>query len=101
MTKKSKILFCRVSKIRFVPVSTAALAIVLMSVVIASTPVLPITAAPKGPAKDVSYFRFYIEKRQWLADSRTLLAGIHYLYESHGNEDDSAVRAARPEVALL
>jgi len=85
MTKKSKILFCRVSKIRFVPVSTAALAIVLMSVVIASTPVLPITAAPKGPAKDVSYFRFYMEKGQWLADARTILACVHYLHESYTN----------------
>jgi hypothetical protein len=101
MKKISRIFFGRAWNIGFPPVNIMALAIVLMSVLIAITPALPIAAILKGPAEDVSYFRFYIEKRQWLADSRTLLAGIHYLYESHGNEDDSAVRAARPEVALL
>jgi hypothetical protein len=25
---------------------------------------------------------FYFKKRQWLADARTILAGVHYLYES-------------------
>jgi hypothetical protein len=31
----------------------------------------------------VCYFIFYIEKRQWLADARTIMAGIRYLFDSH------------------
>jgi len=81
--KKSKILFCRVSKIRVLPLNMKAWATVLMYVVIAIAAALPITAAPKESAKVVSYFRFYMEKRQWLADARTILACVHYLRESH------------------
>ena len=101
MKKISRILFGRAWSIGFPPVNIKALAIVLMSVLIANTTALRIAAILKGQAKDVSYFRFYIEKRQWLADSRTIFAGIHYLYEFHGNEEDTAGRAARPQVALL
>jgi hypothetical protein len=86
MKKYFKILFCRLSKITFLPLNLKALAIVLMSVVIAVAPALPITAAPKGSANDVSYFRFYMKKRQWLADARTIVAGIFYLCESPATE---------------
>jgi hypothetical protein len=34
----------------------------------------------------VSYFIFYIEKRQWLADARTIVAGIRYWYESYATD---------------
>jgi hypothetical protein len=34
----------------------------------------------------VSYFWFYIEKRQWLADARTIAEGIVYLYETRASE---------------
>jgi hypothetical protein len=36
-------------------------------------------------AQHVSYFCFYIEKRQWLADVRTIAAGIGYLYETRAS----------------
>jgi hypothetical protein len=51
----------------------------------------------------VSYFSFYIEKRQWLADARTILACIRYLRESHGiswRHDDDITVPALPEDAL-
>jgi hypothetical protein len=81
MKNKSKILFGNALKTNFLPLNVTAMAIVLMSAVIAVTPALPITAAPKGPANDISYFRFYLEKKQWLADARTIFAGIDYLRE--------------------
>jgi len=37
-------------------------------------------------SQHVSYFCFYIEKRQWLADVRTFAAGIRYLYETRVSE---------------
>ena len=79
--KVPKILFCRVSKIRFLPLNMEALAMVLIAVVIANVAAIPIMAAAVGPAKDASYFRFYVEKRQWLADARTIGAGIRYMCE--------------------
>jgi hypothetical protein len=37
-------------------------------------------------SQHVSYFCFYIEKRQWLADVRTIAAAIAYLYETRASE---------------
>jgi hypothetical protein len=43
---------------------------------------LPFANADSDPPPRVSYFTFYINKCQWLADARTILAALRYLCES-------------------
>jgi hypothetical protein len=59
--------------------------------------------ADSQATQHVSYFSFCIQKRQWLADARTILACIRYLRESHViscRQDDDITDPARTEDAL-
>jgi hypothetical protein len=43
---------------------------------------LSLASGDSQPPPRASYISLYLEKRQWLADARTILAAIRYLYAS-------------------
>jgi hypothetical protein len=51
---------------------------------------------PAPPRRD-----FYFAKRQWLADARTIEAGIYYLYESGSDSPTSPMNVASIPSLLL
>ena len=71
---------------KFFPTMMAALVSVCLFLTFADAPCqrtgLSFVNGASDPPPRVSYFSFYINKGQWLADARTILAAIRYLCES-------------------